>query len=366
MKGLEKVERSSVLTLCRTRLAILFFSHEVKQVEALIPETHPIRRGQTRTSVALDEITRFCGLDRQRAKDLWKRRSAYIKLVVNGGPGILLQLVCRYRKEELEDIEIRSRRLDFVAACTIIRGLLAYGWTNNELAHSRSDLVTTLSKYICLEALTQGEIQKRGNRVDTRLAHVCQEGLDLQSRKRRRVLREDNQDVAECHSTRLDEQAITPNTEGSNQQGEREGSVTEAVGADTLAVMEGGAGGRGLAPNYSLAGVNQQSPSSGLNNPESESREYVQLSHYGGDRANDEESRRTLGERDANTTRQSPVEGNGNPLPGGMPQGPTDGSPRCIDGLDIPSMCMQAYLIEQSGEFDLLLLNSPPTTSHPV
>lgn len=66
--------------------------------------------------------------------------------------------VCQYRTDCLPDAEKRSRLLDYGAACTIISGLLAYGWTYDELAKGGSDLMDLLSQYVDLKELGQGRI----------------------------------------------------------------------------------------------------------------------------------------------------------------------------------------------------------------
>jgi len=65
----------------------------------------------------------------------------------------------RFRKEKYPVIDKYFRGLDFLSARTIVNGLVAYGWTYEELSKCRSNLMTQLFQYVDREQLAHGQIR---------------------------------------------------------------------------------------------------------------------------------------------------------------------------------------------------------------
>jgi len=63
-----------------------------------------------------------------------------------------------FRMKKFPDVHTHFRNLDFFAACLIIDGLIAYGWTYEELSQCQSGLVMDLSRYIDRQQLAIGRV----------------------------------------------------------------------------------------------------------------------------------------------------------------------------------------------------------------
>lgn len=83
-----------------------------------------------------------------------------------------IALLVRFRKEKFPEIDKYFRDLDFLSAQIVLKGLVAYGWTYEELGQCRGDLMTQLFQHVDREQLASGQIQA-----------LCREP----SRKRRRL-----------------------------------------------------------------------------------------------------------------------------------------------------------------------------------
>ena len=65
----------------------------------------------------------------------------------------------RFRHEKFPEVDKYFRGLDLLSARTILDGLVAYGWTYDELSKCRGDLMTQLFRYVDREQLAHGHVQ---------------------------------------------------------------------------------------------------------------------------------------------------------------------------------------------------------------
>jgi len=68
----------------------------------------------------------------------------------------------RFRNEKFPEVDKYFRDLDFLSARTILNGLVAYGWTYDELSKCWGDLMTQLFRYVDREQLAHGQVQTIG------------------------------------------------------------------------------------------------------------------------------------------------------------------------------------------------------------
>ncbi|TGO43911.1 hypothetical protein BCON_0735g00010 [Botryotinia convoluta] len=154
---------------CAARLALLFLSHDIDHMEEEQRQLKVKHQHKTKTSVFKD-LARISGTLLVDLKNDYKKSKNYTFLLEKAGPGSLLEigsnvsslwelkmnrddihLVLEYRKTKLPKLEKRAKSLDESAACTIVSGLLAYGWTISELLSTQTSLIKQVRNYINLE-----------------------------------------------------------------------------------------------------------------------------------------------------------------------------------------------------------------------
>ncbi|TGO91201.1 hypothetical protein BPOR_0035g00020 [Botrytis porri] len=153
---------------CAARLALLFLSHDIDHMEEEQRQLKVKHQHKTKTSV-FNDLARISGTSLVDLKDDYKKSKNYTFLLEKAGPGSLLEigsnvsslwelkmnrddihLVLEYRKTKLPQLEKRAESLDESAACTIVSGLLAYGWTISELLSTQTSLIKQVRNYINL------------------------------------------------------------------------------------------------------------------------------------------------------------------------------------------------------------------------
>ena len=90
-----------------------------------------------------------------------------------------ISLVYQYLKERLPSALDRFEALGTIAACTIIRGFQAYGWTGPELKDGGSCIMKIVGQYVYLEDLSQESIVllPKPRLRKRKVAEVCETGL---------------------------------------------------------------------------------------------------------------------------------------------------------------------------------------------
>jgi len=86
----------------------------------------------------------------------------------------------RFRNEKFPEVDRYFRDLDFLSARTILNGLVAYGWTYDELSKCRGDLMIQLFRYVDREQLAHGQVQTLGREPSRKRPHVELDSISIE------------------------------------------------------------------------------------------------------------------------------------------------------------------------------------------
>ncbi|QSZ30274.1 hypothetical protein DSL72_004796 [Monilinia vaccinii-corymbosi] len=189
-QGLQRIKSGTAKHDCAARLTLVFMNHQVNHLACMLRSNSKFKRGEGATTAAFDQLVKISNIPLKTLKLDYTKSINYLHLIKMGGPGSLLELgsdvnsfwekhmnknniklVLEYRKSHLPAIEKRAQSLNVVAARTIVRGFLAYGWSLPELFSSCSSLIELIKPYCELEQFVDKELYQ-GEEINRHLTDV--------------------------------------------------------------------------------------------------------------------------------------------------------------------------------------------------